>query len=151
MNFMKLPKVVLFDLDGTILDTENLYLNLMLQYNHHKNIFISKKFYIENFLGKSKDAISSIMEKVYNKDRSLDDDNSRWDVIRKFCDNEEAMLLELYKHGRLVECEKLGFSVEEIVFIQNLLESKRMPDNSLPLDSTIKQGETLKRVNYKMR
>lgn len=61
------------------------------------------------------------------------------------------MLLELYKHGRLVECEKLGFSVEEIVFIQNLLESKRMPDNSLPLDSTIKQGETLKRVNYKMR
>ena len=66
MNSMKLPKVVLFDLDGTILDTENLYLNLMLQYNHHKNIFISKKFFIENFLGKSKDVISNIMEKVYN-------------------------------------------------------------------------------------
>ncbi len=73
MNFMKLPKVVLFDLDGTILDTENLYLNLMLQYNHHKNIFISKKFYIENFLGKSKDVISSIMEKVYNNQYNKDD------------------------------------------------------------------------------
>ena len=66
MNFMKLPKVFLFDLDGTILDTENLYLKLMLEYNRHKNIFVSKKFYIKNFLGKSKDIISSIMEEKYN-------------------------------------------------------------------------------------
>ena len=66
MNFMKLPKVFLFDLDGTILDTENLYLKLMLEYNRHKKIFVSKKFYIKNFLGKSKDIISSIMEEKYN-------------------------------------------------------------------------------------
>ena len=66
MNFMKLPKVFLFDLDGTILDTENLYLNLMLEYNRHKNICVSKKFYIKNFLGKSKDIISNIMEEKYN-------------------------------------------------------------------------------------
>lgn len=66
MNFMKLPKVFLFDLDRTILDTENLYLKLMLEYNRHKNIFVSKKIYIKNFLGKSKDIISSIMEEKYN-------------------------------------------------------------------------------------
>ena len=66
MNFMKLPKVFLFDLDGTILDTENLYLKLMLEYNRHKNIFVSKKFYIKNFLGKSKDIISNIMAEKYN-------------------------------------------------------------------------------------
>lgn len=66
MNFMKLPKVFLFDLDGTILDTENMYLNLMLEYNRHKNIFVSKHFYIKNFLGKSKDIISNIMEEKYN-------------------------------------------------------------------------------------
>ena len=121
-------------------------------YNASKSIqqIQKEKAHLEEYLSLNEERLES-MEKVYNKDRSLDDDNSRWDVIRKFCDNEEAMLLELYEHGRLGECEKLGFSFEEIVFIQNLLEAKRMPDNSLPLDSTIKQGETLKRVNYKMR
>ena len=46
MNSMKFPKAVFFDLDGTILDTEKLYLKLMLEYNKGKKMSISKKFYI---------------------------------------------------------------------------------------------------------
>lgn len=91
------------------------------------------------------------IEKSYEKDESLEADNSRWDVIRKFCDNEEAMLLELYEHGRLSECEKLGFSIEEIVFIQNLLEAKRIPNNMILEDNVNKQDESLKRMHPKMK
>ena len=54
MSFMKLPKIILFDLDGVILDTESIYLKLMMEYNKKVNLPITKEFYINNFLGRTK-------------------------------------------------------------------------------------------------
>lgn len=84
MNSMKFPKAVFFDLDGTILDTENLYLKLMLEYNKSKRIFISKKFYINNFLGKSKKIISAIMKECFDEKY---DEYTYWDGLLKYREN----------------------------------------------------------------
>ena len=63
MNFMKLNKIILFDLDGVILNTEAIYLKLMLEYNKKINIPITKKYYIKNLLGKTKKEISYCLSK----------------------------------------------------------------------------------------
>ena len=58
MNFMKSNKIILFDLDGVILNTESIYLKLMLEYSKKLNIPITKEYYIKNLLGKTKKEIS---------------------------------------------------------------------------------------------
>lgn len=58
MNFMKSNKIILFDLDGVILNTESIYLKLMLEYNKKLNMPITKEYYIKNLLGKTKKEIS---------------------------------------------------------------------------------------------
>ena len=59
MNSTKLPKIILFDLDGVILDTESIYLELMVEYNKNVNMPITREFYINNFLGRTKRGGSS--------------------------------------------------------------------------------------------
>ena len=81
MNFMKFPKAFLLDLDGTVLDTESLYLQLMMNYNKKYGLHISKQFYINNFLGKSRDVISEIM-KIRWKDKY--DENEYWMGLLKY-------------------------------------------------------------------
>lgn len=61
MNSMNCLKVILFDLDGVILDTESMYMNLMLEFNDSYKIHISKDYYISNFLGKTKNQINDIL------------------------------------------------------------------------------------------
>lgn len=68
MNSMKLNKVVFFDLDGVILNTETIYLKLMLEYNIKLDMAITKEYYIKNLLGKTKREISNYLsEKFKNK------------------------------------------------------------------------------------
>ena len=67
MNSTKLPKIILFDLDGVILDTESIYLELMVEYNKNVNMPITRKFYINNFLGRTKKDINSYYEKKYKE------------------------------------------------------------------------------------
>lgn len=68
MNSMKFSKTILFDLDGVILDTESIYLKIMLEYNKKINIPISRDYYISNFLGKTRNEIDAILkEKFKNK------------------------------------------------------------------------------------
>lgn len=65
---MKLNKVVFFDLDGVILNTETIYLKLMLEYNIKLDMAITKEYYIKNLLGKTKREISNYLsEKFKNK------------------------------------------------------------------------------------
>lgn len=65
MSFMNYPKFILFDLDGVILNTESLYLNLMLEYNKKIDLPISKKYYISNLLGKTKNDINYYLRKKF--------------------------------------------------------------------------------------
>lgn len=66
MNFMNYHKAIFFDLDGVILDTESLYLQLMLKYNKNKGLYISRDFYIDNILGRSQKVISSLLKNEWN-------------------------------------------------------------------------------------
>lgn len=65
MRSMSYPKLILFDLDGVILDTEVMYMNLMLKYNKKNNLKMSKEFYINNLLGKTKNTISPILKELW--------------------------------------------------------------------------------------
>lgn len=73
MNSMNYPRAIFFDFDGVILDTESIYCKIMLKYNKKTNIKISKDYYINNFLGKSKNEISKILElkfkEIYDKEK----------------------------------------------------------------------------------
>ena len=66
MNFLNYHKAIFFDLDGVILDTESLYLQLMMKYNKSKGLYISKAFYIDNILGKSQKVISPLLRNEWN-------------------------------------------------------------------------------------
>lgn len=81
MNFMNYPKVILFDLDGVILNTEYLYLNLMLEYNKRMNLPISKKCYISNLLGKTRDDITDYFKKKFKNNFS---DEDYWNGLIKY-------------------------------------------------------------------
>ena len=84
MNSMKLPKIILFDLDGVILDTESVYLELMIDYNKNVNMPITRKFYIDNFLGRTKKDINSYYEKKY---KEKFDSEQYWNGITKYRDD----------------------------------------------------------------
>ncbi len=83
MNSLKYHKAIFFDFDGVIINTEALYYKLMGKYNKKYNIVISKDYYINNFLGKSKTEISKKLEKLY-KDF---DSEQYWKGLLKFRDN----------------------------------------------------------------
>jgi HAD superfamily hydrolase (TIGR01509 family) len=78
---MNCPKIVLFDLDGVILDTESIYMNLMLKYNDIHKIHISKDYYISNLLGKTKKQINDVLVK-----KNLKNELSKeyWDGLLKY-------------------------------------------------------------------
>jgi len=84
MSFMKLPKIILFDLDGVILDTESIYLKLMMEYNKKINLPITKEFYINNFLGRTKKEINDCYEKKFKENF---DSDKYWNGIIKYRDN----------------------------------------------------------------
>lgn len=84
MSFMKLPKIFLFDLDGVILDTESVYLKLMIKYNKKNNMPITRKFYIDNFIGKTKKDINNYYEKKYKYEFNT---NQYWDDLIKLRDD----------------------------------------------------------------
>lgn len=84
MSFMKSPKIILFDLDGVILDTESIYLKLMIEYNKKMNMPITRKFYINNFLGRTKKEISSYYEKKFKKKFNSE---QYWNGIIKYRDD----------------------------------------------------------------
>ena len=84
MNSTKLPKIILFDLDGVILDTESIYLELMVEYNKNVNMPITREFYINNFLGRTKRDINSYYEKNY---KEIFDSKQYWNGITKYRDD----------------------------------------------------------------
>ncbi len=84
MNFMKSPKIILFDLDGVILDTESTYLKLMIKYNKKINLPITKKFYIDNFIGRTKKEIDDCYEKQF---KEKFDSDKYWSGIIKYRNN----------------------------------------------------------------
>lgn len=81
MNFMNYPRIVLFDLDGVILNTESVYLDLMLKYNKKINLPISKRFYINNLLGKTKNEITY---HLYKKFKTKFKEKEYWDDLFKY-------------------------------------------------------------------
>lgn len=62
MSSMKSTKIILFDFDGVILNTEYIYLKIFIEYNKKLGIPISKEIYIDNFLGKTKKEISAYLK-----------------------------------------------------------------------------------------
>lgn len=91
MNSTKLPKIIFLDLDGVILDTESIYLELMVEYNKNVNMPITREFYINNFLGRTKRDINSYFEKKYKK---IFDSKQYWNGITKCRD-------DYFKHNRV--------------------------------------------------
>lgn len=61
MNFMNCRKGVFLDLDGTILNTELINMELMLKYNKLYGKKVPKSFYRKNMVGKTKNEISKIL------------------------------------------------------------------------------------------
>lgn len=80
MNSSKLYKCILFDLDGVLLDTENIYMNLMTNYNRTIGIATNKNFYIKNLLGKTKTEINKYYCKHFRKSFNP---TSYWDELLK--------------------------------------------------------------------
>ena len=75
MNFMNYLNCILFDLDGVILDTESVYMNLMLNFNKRYNLNISEEYYISNYLGKTRQQINQNLLKNYLDEEIL---NKYW-------------------------------------------------------------------------
>lgn len=73
MNSSKLYKCILFDLDGVLLDTEKIYMNLMVNYNIEIGINADKEYYIKNLLGRTQKEINECyckdFEFVFNPER----------------------------------------------------------------------------------
>ncbi|MGE5456527.1 MAG: HAD family hydrolase [Ignavibacteriales bacterium] len=59
--------VVAFDLDGLMIDSENFYLKLIINYNNQNGHHFTKKFYIENCLGKKRDQITLELSKLWGE------------------------------------------------------------------------------------
>lgn len=72
MSFTNCLNVVLFDLDGFILDTEFMYMKLMLEFNNNYKINISMDYYISNFLGKTKNQIIDTLKNNILKEDLLE-------------------------------------------------------------------------------
>ncbi len=72
MNSSKYHKAIFFDLDGLILNTEILYCKLMIEYSKTMGIDITKAYYINNLLGKTKNQITIILKEKY-KDKFNED------------------------------------------------------------------------------
>lgn len=83
MNSMKLNKVIFFDLDGVILDTESIYLKLMLEYNRKMNIEITREYYIKNLLGKTKLEISKYLSEKFEDKFEFEQYWSQLEEIRE--------------------------------------------------------------------
>ena len=81
MSFMKLPKVILFDLDGVILDTETVYLELLTNYSNRIGMPIAKELYINNFLGMTRRDIDNYYKEKY-KDKY--DSEKYWNELNKY-------------------------------------------------------------------
>ena len=72
MSFTNCLNVVLFDLDGVILDTEFMHMKLMLEFNNNYKINISMDYYISNFLGKTKNQIIDTLKNNILKEDLLE-------------------------------------------------------------------------------
>ena len=82
MSFMKSNKIILFDLDGVVLNTEFIYLKLMLKYNENLDMPITKEYYIKNLLGKTKREISYFFSQDFGEKFNYDEYWSRLEIIR---------------------------------------------------------------------
>ncbi|MBR5662325.1 MAG: HAD family phosphatase [Bacilli bacterium] len=80
MNSSKLYKCILFDLDGVLLDTEKIYMNLMTNYNRKIGIFTNNDFYIKNLLGKTQTEINKYYCKHFKKSFNQ---TTYWDELLK--------------------------------------------------------------------
>ncbi len=97
MNSINYHKVILLDLDGTILNTEVQYMQIMLKYNKKFGEKFSKFFYTKNCVGKTKNEITQILHKKWGNNY---DDAAYWNGLLKFRDE------YFRKHGVQV---KTGF------------------------------------------
>ena len=57
--------VVAFDLDGLMIDSERFYLKLITNYNNQHGHYFTRKFYINNCLGKKRDQITLELSKLW--------------------------------------------------------------------------------------
>ena len=81
MNSMNCRKGICIDLDGTILDTESINMKLMFKYNKLYGKKFSKRFYVNNLIGKTKNQISKILIQKWGKDFN---EASYWNGLLNF-------------------------------------------------------------------
>lgn len=70
---MKKNIVVLFDLDGLMIDSERLYLDIMINFNKLKGYPITKNFYIKSCLGKDRAQITNELKKIWDNNINFDE------------------------------------------------------------------------------
>ena len=78
---MKYVKAIFFDFDGVIVDTESLYLELMMKYNKENNLYLAKDYYIKKLLGKTKNSINKELEQLWGNKY---DSESYWQGLLQF-------------------------------------------------------------------
>ena len=81
MNSLNYIKAVFFDFDGVIVDSENIYCQLMLDYNQYQKINISQEYYISELIGKSRMEISRILKEKYQDEF---DESCYWDGLLEY-------------------------------------------------------------------
>ena len=112
----------------------------------------SKKEYLEECLSLNEELLETLENREDLAPQKSDSVKSRMDIIKTFCVNEKDMLLELYNQGKISECERLGFSIDEIIFIKNYLEDLiKLEQNEDRGIETNNQSISLKRTNPKLK
>ena len=69
---------VIFDMDGTLIDSESVYCIAWQAALEEQGLFISKQFYAENFAGRKNEACEAILEELFKGKMDLPAYKVRW-------------------------------------------------------------------------
>jgi len=125
MRSMKYRKAVFLDLDGTILKTESFYMKLMFKYNKIYGEKISRSFYIKNFIGKTKNEISKILQQKWGLQYN---ENIYWTGLLEFKKNYLSRKIIKAKYGfaNLIKYLKLNKWCIAVVTSNTYIQAKEL-------------------------
>lgn len=125
--------VVAFDLDGLMIDSERFYLKLITNYNKQNGHSFTRKFYINNCLGKTKNQITKELSILWGESFDF---NSYWrelfiirnETLKTHRIKKKKGLMKLLKYLKLNNVKTIIVSSSSIKLIKILLKNSNISE-----------------------